>query len=181
MKNRAKALLDRCEALSLLCTKAAGHWSFIKMILNTPLIITSSVMCILNSMTTTDNGNQMRIPNVVVNGISVLILSIQSNLKASEKLELFKGLSLSYIKLAHQIEGIEEELLTRENLNTLQDKYDLFLSQTMFEEIPDKCKRQVMVLFQGRSVPLNLNGASGLVVEKKRLSSKGFDLSGEVV
>jgi hypothetical protein len=43
-------LLDKCEAMTLLCTKASTHWSFIKFCFNIPLVITSSAMCIINSI-----------------------------------------------------------------------------------------------------------------------------------
>ena len=86
MEQRLIALLDKCEALSLLCSKATSHWSMIKFIFQIPLILTSSVMCILNSFEK-DGENNMKIPNVVVNGVSVLLLSLQSNLKVPEKVE----------------------------------------------------------------------------------------------
>ena len=49
-------------------------------------------MCILNSFKR-EGENSMRIANVVVNGCSVLILSLQNNLAVAEKVELFKNLS----------------------------------------------------------------------------------------
>ena len=88
MDNRTQALLDKCECMSLLCSKATGYWSFIKFIFQIPLILTSSVMCILNSFDKEEGS--MKIPNVVVNGVSVLLLALQNNLKVAEKVELFK-------------------------------------------------------------------------------------------
>ena len=32
-------LLDKCEAMTLLCTKASSHWSFIKFCFNIPLAL----------------------------------------------------------------------------------------------------------------------------------------------
>jgi hypothetical protein len=45
-------LLDKTECLTLLCTKASSHWSFVKFLLNLPLVFTSSAMCIINSIST---------------------------------------------------------------------------------------------------------------------------------
>ena len=53
MDERAFKLYDKCECMSLLCGKACNRWSLIKFIFQIPLILTSSVMCILNSF---DNG-----------------------------------------------------------------------------------------------------------------------------
>jgi len=109
----------------------------------------------------------MRLANIIVNAVSVLVLSVQSNLKASEKVELFKSLAISYLKLAHSIEALEDEELTRENLNAFTQKYDDVLKQTLFKDIQNKHKKEVMTLFAGRALPLALNGCSGVVIENR--------------
>lgn len=166
-EDRLNMLLDKCEAMSVLCQKATQHWSLIKFTFQIPLIITSSVMCILNSFDN-DKGN-MKIPNVVVNGASVLILALQNNLKVPEKVELFKTLSNNFLQLAHQIEGIERDELSKNTINALTEKYDSLVIQCQFEDIKKSIKMEVIELWEGRSVPLQLNGASGI---KKRISSK---------
>ena len=120
-------LLDKCEAMSVLCQKATQHWSLIKFAFQIPLIITSSVMCILNSFDN-DEGN-MKIPNVVVNGASVLTLHYKNNLKVPEKVELFKNLSNTLLQLAHQIEGMERDDLSKNAINALTEKYDSLVMQ----------------------------------------------------
>ena len=80
-------LLDKCEAMTLLCTKASTHWSFIKFCFNIPLVITSSAMCIINSIS--EDANAVKIPNIVVNAVSVLIMSLNNSIKAGEKFETF--------------------------------------------------------------------------------------------
>lgn len=166
-EERLIMLLDKCEAMSVLCQKSTQHWSFIKFAFQIPLIITSSVMCILNSF---DNAKgNMKIPNVVVNGASVLILALQNNLKVPEKVELFKNLSNNFLQLAHQIEGMEKEELNKNTINGLTEKYDSFVIQCQFEDIKKSIKMEVIELWEGRSVPLQLNGASGL---KKKITSK---------
>ena len=96
-------------------------------------------MCILNSLER-EGENNMRIPNVVVNGCSVLILSLQNNLKVAEKVELFKSLSNQYLILAHSIEALEPEAITREIINNFTEKYDSLQSQCLFDDIPHKYK-----------------------------------------
>ena len=166
-EDRLNMLLDKCEAMSVLCQKATQHWSLIKFAFQIPLIITSSVMCILNSFDN-DKGN-MKIPNVVVNGASVLILALQNNLKVPEKVELFKNLSNNFLQLAHQIEGMERDDLSKNAINALTEKYDSLVIQCQFEDIKKSIKMEVIELWEGRSVPLQLNGASGI---KKRITSK---------
>ena len=161
MDERTIRLLDKCEAMSLLSSKGSSHWSFIKLLFQIPLIMTSSIMCILNSFER-EGENKMRIPNVVVNGCSVLILSLQNNLKVAEKVELFKNLSNQYLILSHAIEALEPEAITREIINNFTEKYDALQSQCLFDDIPHKYKIQVVKAWGNRALPLQLNGASGI-------------------
>jgi hypothetical protein len=114
-------LLDKCEAMTLLCTKASTHWSFIKFCFNIPLVITSSAMCIINSIS--EDANAVKIPNIVVNAVSVLIMSLNNSIKAGEKFETFKKLSQQFMVLSQEVEGIEEEI-TKEKADILVLKYD---------------------------------------------------------
>tara|TARA_B110001450_G_scaffold229296_1_gene229765 strand:+ start:201 stop:809 length:609 start_codon:yes stop_codon:yes gene_type:complete len=172
-EERLNMLLDKCEAMSILCQKATQHWSLVKFAFQIPLIITSSVMCILNSFDN-DKGN-MKIPNVVVNGASVLILALQNNIKVPEKVELFKNLSNNFLQLAHQIEGMEKDELSKNVINGLTEKYDSLVIQCQFEDIKKSIKIEVIELWDGRSLPLQLNGASGL--KKKSLSKPNTPLA----
>lgn len=175
MDERSLKLFDKCECMSLLCQKSCNHWSFVKFIFQIPLILTSSVMCILNSF---DKGNgDMKIPNVVVNGVSVLLVSYQSNLKVAEKCELFKNLSNQFLQLAHQIEGLEPEQLDRNTVNNMTEKYDSLVMTCLFEDIPKSIKLEVIKLFQHKTLPLQLNGGSGLTIHR----NSNTQLNSEIV
>ena len=163
MDERSVRLLDKCEAMSLLCSKATSYWSLLKFIFQLPLIFTSAIMCVLNALENETEKNTMKIPNIVVNGVSVMVLSISNQLKVPEKVELFKNLSNQFLLLAHSIEALEPENITRDIINTSTEKYDILLQQCLFEDIPKRYKIEVIKAFEGRAVPLQLNGASGLV------------------
>ena len=126
-----------------------------------PLILTSSVMCILNSFD--DGSGNMKIPTVVVNGISVLLVSYQSNLKVPEKVELFKSLSNQFLQLAHQIEGLELSEIDKNMVNNMVEKYDSLVTSCLFEDIPNRYKMEKMM--HGKALPLQLNGASGIILK----------------
>ena len=177
MDDRAEKLYSKCEAMSLLSQKATNHWSLVKFIFQIPLILTSSVMCILNSFD--DGKGNMKIANVVVNGVSVLLISYQSNLKVAEKVELFKNLSNQFLQLAHEIEGKEPDSLDRNAVNILIEKYDALISTCLFEDIPKSIKLEVIKIFEGKSLPLQLNGASGLSI--KRNSGNVVEMSSQIV
>ena len=177
LSEKANNLLEKCEAMSLLCTKANYFWSIMNMVFKIPLILTSSVMCILNSFD--DDKGGMKIPNVVVNGVSVLLVSYQSNLKVAEKVELFKNLSNAFLQLAHEIEGKEPELLDRSAVNQLTEKYDSLVMTCLFEDIPKSHKLEVIRIFEGKTLPLQLNGGSGLSTKKR--NSKNIEMSSSIV
>ena len=155
---RKNKLLDRCEAMSLLCIKASYHWSMIKFILSIPVILINSILCILNSLD--DKSFDLKIPNVVINGISVLIMSITQNLKSAEKTEIFKSTSNSFLLLTHEIESYED--IDNEKINILQEKYDSIITSVPFEEIPNKIKLEIAVSFKnmGKAIPVQINGGS---------------------
>ena len=155
---RKQKLLDRCEAMSLLCIKASCHWSLIKFVLSIPVILINSILCILNSLD--DKSFDLKIPNVVINGVSVLIMSITQNLKSAEKTEIFKSTSNSFLLLTHEIESYE--VIDNEKINILQEKYDSIIQSVPFEEIPSKIKLEISISFKnmGKAIPVQINGGS---------------------
>ena len=162
-------LLDKCESMTLLCTKASSHWSFVKFCFNIPLVLTSSTMCIINSIS--EDANAIKIPNIIVNAVSVLIMSLTNSIKASEKFEIFKKLSQQFMLLSQEIEACDG-VVSKETYNILSLKYDNLIQDCSFEEIPVKYKIEVAKCFTDadRYIPIQLNGIIGNTSVAKRLS-----------
>ena len=174
MKSKLK-LLDKSEALTLLCTKTSGYWSFIKFCFNIPLVFTSSAMCIINSIST--DANEVKIPNIIVNAISVLIMSLANNLRASEKFENFKKLSQQFTLLSQEIDALEQDNIPIEDYKLLLLKYENLVSAIDFEEIPVRYKNNVSQAYTNanRFVPIQLNGIIGNFIKKRPTSDEiGF-------
>lgn len=164
-------LLDKCECLTLLTTKAYTYWSMIKFLLNLPLVFTSSAMCIINSIST--DSEKMKIPNIVVNACSVLLMSLLNSIKPAEKFEQFKKLSQQFLTLSHDLETLDDDDEDYKNkLNILSLKYDTLILDCNYEDIPIKYKNYVSKLFteNNRHIPIQLNGTIGMV--KKRNSGE---------
>ena len=157
LQERIEKILSKTEAMVLLCSKANGYWSMIKFGFNIPLVLTSSAMCIINSIS--ENANDVKIPNIVVNAISVLIMSLNNSIKASEKCDLFRRLSQQFLLLAGQIENDNE--ITDSDFQLIALKYENLIKDVLFEEIPNRYKLQVAESFKHRTVPLQLNGTIG--------------------
>jgi len=157
LQERTEKLLSKSEAMVLLCSKASGYWSMIKFFFNIPLVLTSSAMCIINSIS--EDANEVKVPNIVVNAISVLIISLNNSIKASEKCDLFRRLSQQFLLLAGQIENDNE--ITDSDFQLISLKYENLINEVLFEEIPTRYKLQVAESFKNRVVPLQLNGTIG--------------------
>ena len=157
LQERIEKLLSKSEAMVLLCSKASGYWSMIKFAFNIPLVLTSSAMCIINSIS--EDANEVKIPNIVVNAISVLIISLNNSIKASEKCDLFRRLSQQFLLLAGQIENDNE--ITDSEFQLISLKYENLINEVLFEEIPTRYRLQVAENFKNRVVPLQLNGTIG--------------------
>lgn len=169
-------MLDKCEAMTLLCTKASTHWSFVKFCFNIPLVLTSSAMCIINSIS--DDANSVKIPNIVVNAISVLIMSLSNSIKSSEKFEIFKKLSQQFMILSQEIEAYEG-VITTEQYHIINLKYDNLIQDCAFEEIPNRFKMHVAKCFTDadRYIPIQLNGIIGNTSVVKRISRQNPTLN----
>ena len=164
-------LLDKCESMTLLCTKASTHWSLVKFCFNIPLVFTSSAMCIINSIST--DANDVKIPKIVVNAISVLIMSLSNSIKASEKLDLFHRLSIGFMSLSCEIENSDDDL-TLDDMKLLHHKYETLIQSCMFEEIPSRYKHQVIDIYKHRYLPIQLNGTIGNVSNR---NSKDLEIN----
>ena len=164
-------ILAKTECMTLLCTKTYNYWSFVKFCFNIPLVLTSSAMCIINSISQDANG--MKIPNIVVNAVSVLIISLSNSVKPAEKFELFKKLSQQFMIISQELEQLEEEDNDYKNkINILSLKYDNLIQDCAFEDIPNKYKIEVAKCFNDadKHIPIQLNGNIGNL--KKRNSKE---------
>ena len=158
-KDKIQKLLDKSECLVLVCSSACSYWSFIKFLFSIPLVLTSSAMCIINSIS--EDANKMKIPNIVVNAVSVLIVSLNNNIKSSEKAEQFKKLSQQFMMLTQEIDAFDDEnVITAEKYNMLVLKYDNLINDCDFEDIPTRYKLAASKSFNAnnRHTPIQLNG-----------------------
>jgi hypothetical protein len=126
-------------------------------------------MCIINSIS--EDANAIKIPNIIVNAVSVLIMSLTNSIKASEKFEIFKKLSQQFMLLSQEIEACDG-VVSKETFNILSLKYDNLIQDCSFEEIPVKYKTEVAKCFTDadRHIPIQLNGIIGNTNVSKRLS-----------
>ena len=170
MKEKLHKLLDKAECMVLLTSSACNYWSYIKFLFSIPLVLTSSAMCIINSIS--EDANAVKIPNIVVNAVSVLIVSLNNNIKASEKCDAYRKLSQQFMNLSQEIEQYDDEnAITKEKFEVLMIKYDNLINDCAFEDIPNRYKLLASRSFysNNRAVPIQLNGCTGNDYEIKKL------------
>ncbi len=63
---------DKAYITSILCSQSVEHFSFLRSIINIPLILSSSTMTVLNSKDEGTNNN-MKYTNIVLNAWTNLI------------------------------------------------------------------------------------------------------------
>lgn len=159
-ERKIRILKGKAEALSLTCNLANVYWNRVKMCFNIPLVLTSSVMCVLNSITL--DANDVKLPNIIVNAISVLIISLNNSIKAGEKVDNFKKLSQGFLLLVTEMEDDDEKDLHLYNI-----KFNNLINDIEFSDITSSIKKQVNMLFDDDELPLQIK----IVDFKKRTRS----------
>jgi hypothetical protein len=122
-------------------------------------------MCIINSIS--EDANAIKIPNIIVNAVSVLIMSLNNSIKPAEKFEIFKKLSNQFMILSQDIETIEGDI-PKATADLFILRYDNLIQDCAFEEIPTKYKMMVANKYTeaNRYVPIQINGTIGNVVKR---------------
>ena len=84
---------DKAYICNILCDVSFNYYSFIKTLINLPLILSSTIMTVLNS--SDFDPMTMRIPNIILNASTSLILSLINNYKLPENIKV--GVYLIYL------------------------------------------------------------------------------------
>ena len=147
---------DKAYITSILCAQSSEHFSFLRSMVNLPLIISSSVMTVLNSMS--DNSNEMKYANIVLNTWTSLILSIIGNFKLTEQATNFKQIEIKMNKLTHKIEdflSIDLESTKIEDIRAIINEYDA-LNESLDFPFPNFIKNRVKKIYSGKKTLPNI-------------------------
>jgi hypothetical protein len=149
---------DKAYICNILCDESFNHYSFIKNLVNLPLILSSSVMTVLNS--SDFDAQTMRIPNIVLNASTTLILSLINNYKLPEKCQTFRSKSIKYMHLCNQIEDSLTNDLNNINIDKIRNfinEYDT-IGETLEFGYPTRIKNSVRKRFLNKKTsPNSLN------------------------
>ena len=148
---------DKAYITSILCSQSAEHFSFLRSIVNIPIILSSSTMTVLNSMDEGTNNN-MKYANIVLNAYTSLILSLVANFKLPEQATNFAQIQVKMNKLTHQIEDkltIDLESCKIEDIRHFINEYDVLYEQLDYA-FPNFIKNRVKKIYSGKKVLPNI-------------------------
>lgn len=151
--------LDKCFVYSVLLNKSHIYYGRLRTVFKIPLIITSSVMSILNG--NIENGTSLKIVNIIFNLLTAILLGLSATLKFDEKFQNFVSCEKKFLKLSSKIEqkllNTDEVVLT-EFVKSIINEYDLIV-ESLDYDIPASICKKVRVEYVGKkTLPLIING-----------------------
>jgi hypothetical protein len=143
----------------------SDYYSRYKNIISIPLIISSSIMTILNA--SNFDAESMKYSNVVLNTATALVLSMSSAFKVVEKCSTFRSASIKFTKLTHLIEDkiLYNESLDREDVRDIIMQYDA-INESIEYTFPESIKKKCIKMYRGNRImpnPLNCEDFNEMV------------------
>ena len=152
--------VDKAFVYSVLCIQASNFNNILKYTFQMPIIITSSVLSILNGNTDDENiDKHMKIIHTVFNITTALILSINNVFKFETKENDVKNSAIKLQKLTHIIESkiIETDTINHDFINSIVSSYDNITEG--IDDIPSHiCKRVRAEYASKRHLSVVING-----------------------
>jgi len=142
-----KSYKDKSFIMMLLCEQSYNEYSFIKNIINVSLILVNTAMTVLNSIMV--NADDMKIPNILLNSTTGVIIGLISSFKIYEKIQSFHQLQEKFNKLSSGIESkmIKLEEITDDDIRNVVDVYDNLIDSIDYP-ISEKIKNRIKKQFQ---------------------------------
>ena len=153
-KKLLKKYKDKSLIMGILGKRSYEFFSRLQSLVNIPLILSSTTLAILNSVSLT--GEEMKIPNIVINSITGLTLALVNNFKINDKVSTFKNLGTKMTKLNNRIEeAIANDLdnITSEKLSLFIKEYET-LNETCDYSFPTSIKKNIYNRYKNKGLTL---------------------------
>lgn len=176
-----KQYRDKSFVMSVLCQLCSDYYSRYKNIISVPLIVSSSIMTILNA--SDFDSNSMKYSNVVLNTATALVLSMSSAFKVVEKCSTFRSASIKFTKLTHLIEDkiLYNESLDKDDCRDIIMQYD-GINESVEYTYPESIKKKCIKMYRGhRIMPNILNCEDFEIVKNVSVDIKKPDETKEVI
>jgi hypothetical protein len=149
-----KIYQQRCFINSLLYQQSMDFNMFLRNIINIPLILISGILTILNSIM---DEKDMKVINIVLNGMVGLILAMINNFKINDKIAIFKNQKNKMIKLQHKIDSFLNTStdIDVKDVEDIVATYDAMIEEMEFD-IPHFIKKRIKKKYINFNLPLIL-------------------------
>lgn len=171
--NLLKKYKDKSLIMGILGKRSYEFFSTLQSFVNIPLILSSTTLAILNSASLT--GEQMKIPNIVINSVTGLTLALVNNFKINDKVSAFKNLGIKMTKLNNRIEEAianDVDNLTSEKLTLFIKEYET-LNETCDYNFPTSIKKKIYDRYKnkGLTLPNALIGFDDFSIENLNINN----------
>lgn len=147
---------DKAYISNLLCELSCSYYSVVRQVINTPIILCSSIMTVLNSSSFSDN--ELRVANIVVNFCTTLLLSISINFKITEKISSFRTSGIKFIKLCHVIDDKllhDDDEISKDVIKQMIVDYDA-IYESLDYTFPSHIKKKLKIKYYGKKALPNI-------------------------
>lgn len=151
-KEMLVAYRDKSYISSILCEECYNYNVIRKNIINIPLIFCSSIMTVFNS--SSFDADTMKIPNIVLNSLTTLILALIGNFKFVEKQNNFHTNGIKFNRLCHKIEDIlsnDLDTITGEKIRDIINEYDV-LNENLEYPYVSSIKYKIRKRYYGKKI-----------------------------
>jgi len=159
---------------SVLAEESNNYFTFIKNLINIPLIVTNSAMVIINAIIV--DQELLKVLNIILNSSTGLILSLISNFKVYENIQLFHQVKGKFNKLSHIIDNKltnDSESITTEFITNIIEDYDQ-IYDGMEYTFPTTIKKRIKKQYEGKmTLPVALSVDIVEMCKKPSLCCKG--------
>jgi hypothetical protein len=163
---------------SVLAEESNSYFTFIKNLINIPLIITNSAMVIINAIIV--DQELLKVLNIILNSSTGLILSLISNFKIYEHIQLFNQVKGKFNKLSHVIDNKltnDSDRITSEFITNIIEDYDQ-IYDGMEYTFPTSVKKRIKKQYYGKmTLPVALSVDIVEMCNKPSLCCSGNTIS----
>lgn len=142
-KRLLKQYKDKSFIMTILCSKSENFFNSINTFFTIILVVTQSTLAIGNSYHAQHFNHHFQLVNIVINFVTVLIISFNNQFKISQKMTEFKVKSQSYNKLTHNIELLlTNDTIEQIHVQNIISQYDILADNT--DSFPNFIRKYVI-------------------------------------
>jgi hypothetical protein len=175
-KKNLEIIKDRLFVAIVLCSKSSIWYGRLRMVLIIPNLLLSSVGAFINNQNI--EHETLKIVNTIINGLTIMLIGLQTSFRISEHSDSFKNSSNALIKILHDIEAREcSDMLSSDYINSATQQYDQIMGN--LPDIPRHIRESVRNEFMTfRHLPILINGVKKTFIEPQ---SPGVTFQEEMV